>query len=361
MSLSPETIASLFDMSSDPVLGIDKQKNIAFINPPAAALLGARAGESADGIIPGHVLDASAERFITSMQVNGRRANASVVRMDGIAVCTVFLLEADMPAVRKSSPVLQEMSSRLMNVRMALDALVKRTKAEEQDDLKELSQTLYREYFRMQRLCKHLKIAAGIMQDDMPLFSQVTDLGKLCREVCDSVSYFSERYGISVLFDADFGVHLTMADSGLLELMVLNLLTNSILHAKRGDVLRVKLTQEDDRFIISIQDPGSGISPDRMAAIFSGAAVEDMSDSTVGAGLGVFLARGIAECHGGHMVMESRPDRGTSVRISIPIRQSEELKINTPVTRYRSDGMNNVLMELSVWLDKKYYTHKMFD
>lgn len=361
MSLLPETIASLFDMSSDPVLGIDDQKNIAFINSPAATLLGAKVGESATGVIPGHVLNDPAERFIASLQVNGRRANASVVRMDNVAVCTIFLLETNMPAVNRSAPALQEMSSRLMNVRLAMDALIKRTKAEDTPDLQELSQTLYREYFRLLRLCKHLKITAGILQNDLPLFSQVTDLGKLCREVCDSVSHFSERYGISTVFDADFGVHLTMADSGLLELMLLNILTNSITHAKPGDVIRVKLIPEDERFIISIQDPGIGISPDKMAAIFSGAAFEDMTDPTVGAGLGIFLARGIAECHGGHMIMESRPGRGASVRISIPVKQSEELKINSPVTRYRGDGMNNVLMELSVWLDKKYYTHKMFD
>ena len=42
MSMLPDTLGTLFDMSRDPVLGIDGRKVIVYANPAAAALLGAR-------------------------------------------------------------------------------------------------------------------------------------------------------------------------------------------------------------------------------------------------------------------------------------------------------------------------------
>ena len=49
------------------------------------------------------------------------------------------------------------------------------------------------------------------------------------------------------------------------------------------------------------------------------------------------------------------------MRISIPYKQMETLRLSTRATQYRSDGMSVVLTELSPILDKKYYNKKMFD
>ncbi len=360
MSLQPETLGSLFEMSREPVLGVDAHQTVVFANPAAAALLGVRAGDSAAGVLPEHILCDPADQFIASCRVGERRANVSVRRLEDVRVCVWSLPRSDPPHPSQGK-ALEEMSAHLMTARMAIDALIRRTKAEDDEALSGTVQTLYQEYYRLQRVCQHMKLAENIQQDTLPLLSGVTDLGTLCRELCDTVGRFFEDQGISVVFEADFGLHLTMGDSGLLESMLANVLANSLAHCGSGDTVRVSLSRQGSRFIIAVQDTGSGISPETMTRLFNGLPTEDNADPAAGAGQGLLIARGIAERHGGALILESRPGQGASVRISIPYKQTDTLQMNSPPVRYRSEGMNTVLTEFSPLLDKKYYTRRMFD
>lgn len=347
-------------MSREPVLGIDAQQTIVFANPTATALLGVHTGDSAAQVLPEHILLDNAEQFIASHRVGDRRANVSVRRVEDVMICTWSLLQPD-PPLPAQDRAIKELSSSLMSARLAIDALVRRTKAEDDDVLRGTVQTLYQEYYRMQRSCRHLNLAANILENSLPMAANVTDLGTLCRELCDTVGRLFENMGISITFEADFGLHLTMADSGLLEQMLANLLSNSLAHCKADDSVRVELRRQSDRFIIAVRDSGSGISPEQMARIFNSEPAGSDGDPSAGAGQGLLIARGIAERHGGAIIIESRPGQGTEVRVSIPYRQTDAMQMNTPMVRYRSDGMNTVLTEFSKLLDKKYYTRRMFD
>ena len=360
MSLHPEALGALFEMSRDPVLGIDARRTVVFANPAAVSLLGARAGDPAEGLVPEHILSDPAEQFIASTRIGERRANVSVHRLEGVTVCTYSLLRSDPPHAAQSR-ALQEMSSQLMTARLALDALAGRLHPEDDPVAQDASSTLYKQYYLLRRSCLHMTHAGSILSNDLPLCSHVVDLRTLCQELCDTVSVLAESLGVSVVFQADFSLHLTMADRDLLEEMLANLLANSLSHCRSGDVIRVELLRQGDRFILSVTDPGSGISPERMAGLFNDAADPALDDPTAGAGLGLLIARGIAERHDGAMILESRPGKGTSVRISIPCRQSDSTQMNCPLPGYRSDGMNIVLTELAPLLDKKVFTKRMFD
>ncbi len=360
MSILPEAIGALFEMSRDPVIGVDAGHRVVFADPPATALLGLRPGDDAATVVPAHILDDPAEQFIASASVGGRKASISVRRMEGLAVLS-WSLPRQEPTGANPDRVLRQLADTLMTTRLAIDALVRYTKAEQDPAGREAASVLYKSYYEMLRLSRHMTLAADIAWGQLPFIPQVTDLGQVCRELCQTVGLLLESRGVSVVFRTDPGMCLTMADPDQLEVMLLNLLHNSLAHCQAGDTVQVDLTRDGERFIIAVQDPGSGISPEKMAGIFSGSGVSGPGVPADGPGMGLLIARGIAERHGGTMILESRPGSGTSVRISIPYKASEGLTVNTPLARYRSDGMNNVLTELSPLLDKSFYTRKMFD
>lgn len=361
MGIQPEAIGPLFEMSRDPVLGVDRAHRVVFINPPAAALLGLRTGDDASSVVPAHILDDPAEQFIATASVGSRKASVSVRRLEDVAVLIWSLPRQEPPGLNPDR-ALRELADELMTARLAIDALVRHTKAEHDPASREAASVLYKSYYEMLRLSRHMTLAAGVARDQLPSAPQVTDLGQVCRELCQTVGALFESRGVSVVFRADGpGMHLTMADPDQLEIMLLNLLHNSLSHCGAGDAIRVDLAREGDRFIIAVQDPGSGIAPETLAGIFAGAPASGPGQPADGPGMGLYIARGIAERHGGTMLLESRPGMGTSVRISIPYKPSEDLTVNTPMARYRSDGMNNVLTELSTLLDKSFYTQRMFD
>ena len=359
MSLQPEVLGSLFDMSRDPVIGIDKTRAVVFANP-AAAQIGARAGMSAAELLPEHILADPAEQFIAALRVGTRRANVFLRRLEDLAVCT-FTLLADQAPVGGQVRALRDMSSTLMTMRLAMDVITARFGENADPATQDAVCALYKQYYLLRRDCQHLSQTSAILGDSLPCQPRVLDLRTLCVDLCRTVGHLVENLGISVMCKADMGMHLTMADRDLLEQMLAGLLTNSIAHCKSGDVVQVELARQGERFIISVTDPGEGMTPETLAGIFGDRLAGEGADTTAGAGLGLLVARGIAERHGGTLILESRPGRGTSVRVSIPCQKAESTTVNTPVARYRSDGMNIVLTELAPLLDKKYFNRRMFD
>ena len=107
----------------------------------------------------------------------------------------------------------------------------------------------------------------------------------------------------------------TTGDSGALEQLFLNLLLNAAEALSTGAQCGVELTREPGHFCISIWDQGKGISPDVMDRIFE----PFYSTSPDGTGLGLPIARRIAQAHGGKLEIESTPGDGTIARATLPI------------------------------------------
>ncbi len=362
MNLQPDVFGGLFDMSRDAVLGVDANGIIAFANPAAAVLLGASAGMPAIGIVPDYILEEQAERFVASAQIGDRSADVSVARQNGMTLLSFIPLPTENePRNVLSSKALRDMSDYLQSVRVAFDIIVRRTGAESNPSLKEYVTIMYHEYYRMRRLCQHMTYANGILQNNLPFFPQMTDLAALCRDLCDTVDRFSQEMGIAVRFHTDGALYLTMADEHHLEIMLLNLISNSLSHSREGDAIDLDLTRKNNRFVLSLHDRGDGIALDRLYSGIGRVATLDMTDTSAGAGLGLLIARGIAVRHGGALILERRPEGGTSVRISLPHRVPKNPEIRSPRISYRNESMSNILTELSVVLDKKYYDHRMFD
>jgi len=66
--------------------------------------------------------------------------------------------------------------------------------------------------------------------------------------------------------------------------------------------------------MITVRDEGPGIAPELMPRLFERFAMGPGSE-----GLGLYLARGIAEAHGGTLTVESKPGRGTAFHLSLPL------------------------------------------
>jgi heavy metal sensor kinase len=114
-------------------------------------------------------------------------------------------------------------------------------------------------------------------------------------------------------------------DADLLGRLLLNLLDNAIKYSPRGGRVEVGMTRADGNCEVVVTDQGAGIPPDARERVFErffrvDAARSRSEDSaTSGAGLGLAIARRIAELHGGRLdLAESRPGR-TVLRLTLPV------------------------------------------
>ena len=103
------------------------------------------------------------------------------------------------------------------------------------------------------------------------------------------------------------------ADTDQIKRVLLNVINNALdAMAEAGGQLRLRTSAEDGRVVIRVDDDGSGV--DDVERIFE----PHYTTKVKGTGLGLAIARQIVAEHGGRILAESVPGRGTCVQIHLP-------------------------------------------
>ena len=97
-----------------------------------------------------------------------------------------------------------------------------------------------------------------------------------------------------------------------------NLLANAVRHTPSDGAVAVHAQSETEEVRIVVEDTGDGLTPETASRMFERFWREDGARTGGGAGLGLAIARGLVEAHGGRIWAESRPEGGTRVSFTLP-------------------------------------------
>jgi PAS domain S-box-containing protein len=101
--------------------------------------------------------------------------------------------------------------------------------------------------------------------------------------------------------------------------VVENILSNAVKYSPDGGWIRISGGWISGDLRVSVADQGIGMTREQVDRVFDAFYRADASDTAVGGlGLGMSIARGIVEAHGGRIWVESEPDRGTKVFFTLP-------------------------------------------
>ena len=120
---------------------------------------------------------------------------------------------------------------------------------------------------------------------------------------------------MTIHFESALTEAIIHGDKDLLLRVFNNLITNAIqaIPPDRNGEIYLFLTANDQRFIIAIQDNGSGISKEAQDAIF----VPYFTTKTTGTGLGLAMTKQIIEQHRGKIWFETREEEGTTFYVEL--------------------------------------------
>ncbi len=174
----------------------------------------------------------------------------------------------------------------------------------------------------------------GRLVDDLFELAQI-DAGVLRLEleeaslhdlISDTLSSFhpqAERRGVRLVGEVSDGVDPVLMSPPKLQRVLYNLVSNALRHTPADGTVALRAMPEGKVIQVEVADTGEGISPDDLPRVFERSYKGEKSrtrrgeDVVPGAGLGLAIARGLVEAHGGRISVESRPGHGSRFRFTL--------------------------------------------
>ena len=103
-----------------------------------------------------------------------------------------------------------------------------------------------------------------------------------------------------------------------IERVLYNLLTNALRHTPSDGSVAVNVARRSGEVLVSVEDTGSGLEPEALGRMFERFWRADRARSSAGMGLGLAIARGLVEAHGGRIWAENRSEGGARVSFTLP-------------------------------------------
>lgn len=330
---------------------------IVFANAAAMERLGPDCmGRTASSLFGSDVAGTQAPSLIADVPVNGKHCVVRVSMVENQQV--IFFSPADRTPAVLNEPFLCSMRSSLMTIGMYADKA--RALAEESGDTQMLSNlsSLTRNHYRMIRMISNASLTLGMSASNLPFSPCPLNLSVLCSDIVDTVSYFCHVPELRLNPGNDI---LLNADPDYIQQLLLNLISNSFVHAEGCSRISINLIDTGDSVILSVSDDGKGIPPEQLHTVFDRYRHDfEICRMNGGAGLGLTAARRIAELHGGTLLLESRLEQGTTVRVSFSKRIPAPVRPRAPGPDARSSA-KDVLLWLSDCLPAELYTEKYMD
>ena len=129
---------------------------------------------------------------------------------------------------------------------------------------------------------------------------------------------------VTVRADVQSELPLIRGDGERLRQVLQNLIDNAVKYSPAGREVAVHARRVNGGVRIEVSDHGPGIPPDQQRVIFEKFGRADVAGgSKPGTGLGLFIARSIAEAHGGSLEVRSQPNAGSTFVLELPLNRLE--------------------------------------
>jgi signal transduction histidine kinase len=147
-------------------------------------------------------------------------------------------------------------------------------------------------------------------------FSDV-DLGELLRDTVATARVGQDEVEVTVKMTDRLAP--IRGDRERLRQVLVNLIDNAVKYSPPGDEVEVSAWAENGRVCVTVRDNGPGIPREQQGLIFEKFGRANVGGGKPGTGLGLFIARSIAEAHGGSLAIRSAPGQGAAFTLELPL------------------------------------------
>jgi PAS domain S-box-containing protein len=224
-----------------------------------------------------------------------------------------------------------ELRNPLAAIRYGVEAMVKAPAAD--PAYGSMLQTIDRQSAQLTRIVDDMLDISRITTGSLSIEQDPVDLAEVVRRALETARPEIEAGRHIVSVDAPKAQVLVHGDIQRLTQLVANLLNNSARYTPSGGNIAVETRAEEGGAVLRVRDNGRGIEPEMIARIFDMFARGPQSSQRASGGLGVglALARRIAELHGGSLEAHSEGRaKGSEFTLRLPLSDMASASTTTP-------------------------------
>ena len=172
---------------------------------------------------------------------------------------------------------------------------------------------------RLSRLTESLLVLTATDAGHLDLETSNVDLRELCTEIVSAYGDIALMQEKTLALD-ECGDATVRGDRDKLRQLLAILLDNALKYTGEGDAVRLSVASQGSEAVVTVKDTGIGIDEGDLERVFDRFYRADTARSreTGGSGLGLPIAKGIAEAHGGTIRLENVEPRGIAAVVRLP-------------------------------------------
>lgn len=302
--------AELLSLASEAVILLRGNK-ISYANRAAEELLGYNClGRSINDFLGTELSSVQSGCFTAAVNINGKNCIISTAAFEGVRAM-ILKPEPD-DRLNISQAIYTSLNNTLMS--MSLSVIEGTDLAAERGDaaLSRCANNCRRDYYKLKRQTSNAQYAENIMQHQLPFFPEPRDLSRLILSFIEPMRSLFPNREIRLIQPDSLIIAL---DKQLISGAIGNLLENALSHSE-ADTITVTVSDSNNTVFISVSDNGIGIPQNKLPEAFS-KYLRFVAPGDGHAGIGLTVVRGAAQAHRGTLLLESRENIGTTVRMSL--------------------------------------------
>ena len=187
--------------------------------------------------------------------------------------------------------------------------------------------SMHEEVLLLTRLIEDLQELAQAESGQLDLHIQPCDMADLVKNATAALQPQAEAKGISMSVEIENSAP-AQADPARIGQVLRNLLLNAANYTPPGGRISVRVIRGEGGVEVSVEDTGVGIADQELPFVFERFYRVDKSRSraTGGVGLGLTIAKRLAEAHGGQISVQSQLGKGSTFTFILPARATAEAR-----------------------------------
>ncbi|PZX93076.1 PAS domain-containing sensor histidine kinase [Flavobacterium aquariorum] len=346
LSFEKKRLETLINNMHDPIIGLDNQGLILFVNDEALKIIGLKSedvlGKTAMSLALTNDLMKSliSKKLEIGSKTSGQKEPPMKIFADGkesyfekenvnitiqptgeyqtINIGDVIILrnitpfkELDFAKTNFIATISHELKTPISAIKFSLHLLERQQTGILNDEQKHLIESIKEDSERLLKITGELLELSQVETGNIQLNIEKSDPYQIVHFATEAIKVQAEQKQIELLVETDAGLPMVKADSEKTSWVLINFLTNAIRYSSEKSMIKVKLESDGNQILFTVVDTGKGIDKRYLSKVFD-KYFQIPGSHKAGTGLGLAISKEFIEAQGGTIGVESELGLGST-------------------------------------------------